>query len=45
MSTPSKAFSTLSNISVSKYKSDKDATSSDAPFIAVAKPTVGPIIN
>ena len=44
MSTPSKAFSTLSNTSVSRYKSDKDAISSDVPFAAVAKPTVGPII-
>ena len=42
MSTSPKALSTLSNISVSRYKSDKDATSSAVPFIAVPNPVVTP---
>ena len=45
MSTSPNACSTLSNISVSKYKSDSDATSSAVPLTAVPKPVETPTAN
>ena len=45
ISTSPNARSTLSNTSVSKYKSDNDATSSAVPLIAVPKPVETPTTN
>ena len=45
ISTSPNACSTLSNISVSKYKSDNDATKSAVPLTAVPKPIVTPTAN
>ena len=45
ISTSPKACSTLSNISVSKYKSDNDANNSAVPLIAVPNPIVGPVAS
>ena len=43
ISTSPNALSTLSNISVSRYKSDNDAISSAVPLTAEPKPIVGPV--
>ena len=45
ISTSPNACSTLSSISVSKYKSDNDATNSAVPLTAVPKPVVTPTAN
>jgi len=45
ISTSPNALSTLSSISVSKYKSDNDATNSDVPLTAVPNPMDTPVAS